>query len=193
MSPLVRFGNALGAGGLALVLALGFVFQFALHELPCPLCMLQRIAFALCGLGFVLNLRFGVQPNHYGLILLSALFGLVASGRQVLLHIVPGTGSYGSPIVGLHFYSWAFLLFLAIIAGVAILLVLSGTGRFDYSRSDAQAVARFVGFSRLMAYALIVLVFANAVASFLQCGPMECPDDPTGYWIVHHLPTFMLR
>ena len=193
MSLLVRFGNALGAGGLAFVLALGLVFQFALHELPCPLCNLQRVAFALCGLGFVLNLRFGAQPYHYGFVLLSALFGLAASGRQVLLHIVPGSGSYGSPILGMHFYSWALVLFLAVIAGSAILLVLSGTGRFDYHRSDALAAERFEGFPRLMAYVLIVMVFANALVTFAQCGPVECADDPAGYWIVQYLPNFMLR
>lgn len=191
MSPLVRFGNTLGAAGLAFVLVLAFAFQFALHELPCPLCILQRIAFALCGLGFVLNLRFGVQPNHYGLILLSALFGLAVSGRQILLHIVPGTGSYGSAILGLHFYSWAFILFLLIIGGVAVLLMLSGSGRFDYSRSDALAAARFVGLPRLMAYVLTVMVFASAVATFAQCGPIECADDPKSYWIVPYLPAFM--
>jgi len=192
MSPLVRFGNTLGAGGLALVLAVAFGLQFLLHELPCPLCLLQRVAIALCGLGFVLNLRLGAQPNHYGLVLLSALFGLVVSGRQVLLHVVPGTGAYGSAVLGLHLYSWGVLLFLAVIAGVAVLLIVSGTGRHDHHmRSDSQAAAQFSGFSRLMTLLLVVMIFANAVSAFAQCGPLECPDDPKSYWIVQHLPGFM--
>jgi disulfide bond formation protein DsbB len=106
MPPLVCFGNALGAGGLALVMAFAFVLQFLFDELPCPLCQLQRVAIVLCGFGFVLNLRLGPHPAHYGLVLIAALFGLAVSGRQVLLHIVPGSGSYGSAVFGLHLYSW---------------------------------------------------------------------------------------
>lgn len=191
MSPLVRFGNALGAGGLALALAAAFAMQFLRHELPCPLCQLQRVAIVLCGFGFVLNLRLGPQPAHYGLVLISALFGLVVSGRQVLLHIVPGSGSYGSAVFGLHLYSWGVLLFLAVIAGVAVLMVLSGSGRFDHIRSDAQAAGQFTGFSRLTANLLILMTLANAASAFAQCGPIECVDDPTGYWIAKYLPSFM--
>ena len=39
------------------------------------------------------------------------------------MHIAPGTGSYGAPLFGLHFYTWSFLLFAAVILGTAILLL----------------------------------------------------------------------
>lgn len=187
MTGLVRFGNALGALGMAAILVAGFGLQFMLNELPCPLCNLQRVAFALCGFGFLLNLRFGGQPGHYGLILLSALFGLAVAGRQTLLHIVPGTGSYGSAIFGMHFYSWAVILFLAVIAGVALLLVLSGAGRVEHGRSESLTAARFRGGARLIAYLLIAVTLANAAATFVQCGPIECPDDPKSYWLLQRL------
>lgn len=185
MVGLLRLGNIVGAGGLALVLLVAFVLQILLHELPCPLCTLQRIAFVLCGFGFLLNLRYGPQPANYGLTLLGALFGLAVSSRQVLLHIVPGTGAFGSPILGLHYYTWALLLYLAVIVGVAILLLLGGSGRYDHARSDSQAEAQFTGLTRLAAWFLIVMTFANAINSFVLCGPIECPDDPTGYWLFH--------
>jgi disulfide bond formation protein DsbB len=98
MASLVRLGNALGALGIALVLVVAFGMQFVFGELPCPLCSLQRVALVLCGMGFLLNLRFGVQPLHYGLSILAALFGVAVAGRQVLLHIVPGSGAYGSAL-----------------------------------------------------------------------------------------------
>src|SRR5258708_31261310 len=126
MGPLVRLGNAAGAAGIAVVLLVAFGLQFGLKELPCPLCNLQRVAFALCGLGFVLNLRFGGHPLHYGLSLLAALFGVAVAGRQVLLHIVPGTGAYGSTLFDIHLYTWSLLAFVAVIAGVALLLILGG-------------------------------------------------------------------
>jgi hypothetical protein len=70
-------------------------------------------------------------------------------------------------------------------------MLLSGSGRFDHVRSDAQAAAQFTGFSRLMSTLLIVMTLANAVATFALCGPVECPDSPIDYWIGRFLPVFM--
>lgn len=183
MAGLIRFGNALGAAGLALVLLVALLLQFALRELPCPICNLQRVAFVLCGFGFVLNLRYGAQPAHYGITLLGALFGVAASGRQVLMHIVPDTGSYGSPIFGMHYYTWALLLFVAVIAGVTLLMLVAGSGRFDHPRSDALAEAQFTGFARFAAWFLIVMTLVNAINSLVLCGPIDCPAEPDGYWL----------
>ena len=187
MGALVRLGNAAGAAGMAIILLIVFGLQFGLKELPCPLCNLQRVAFVLCGFGFLLNLRFGAQPLHYALILLAALFGLTVSGRQVLLHIMPGAGAYGSPMLGLHLYTWALVLFLAVIAAVSVLMML--TGRPEHHNTDHQATLRFRGVYRLAAYLLIAATLANAINSFVLCGPFECSDNPTDYWISRYLPT----
>src|SRR4029453_14022917 len=181
MASLVRLANALGAIGIAIVLLVAFGMQFVLAELPCPLCSLQRVALVLCGMGFLLNLRFGVQPLHYGLSILAALFGVAVAGRQVLLHIVPGTGAYGSALLGLHLYTWSLILFGAVIAGVALLMVVGGQP--DHDRSDHQAAMRFRGLSRFPAWLLIAVTLANALNSFVLCGPIECAPDPGGYWI----------
>ena len=187
MGPLARWGNAAGAAAIATILLIGFGLQFGLKELPCPLCNLQRVAFVLCGFGFLLNLRFGAQPLHYGRTLLGALFGLVASGRQVLMCIVPGSTAYGSSILGLHLYTWGLILFFAVVAVVALLMISSG--RPEHDRSDHQAAMRFRGLSKFAAYLLIAVTLANAANSFLQCGPLECTDNPTSYWISKYLPS----
>jgi hypothetical protein len=67
---------------------------------------LQRAALRPAEIGFLLNVRFGVAPAHYGVAILSAIGAGFASVRQVFGHIAPGTGSYGSPFLGLHFYTW---------------------------------------------------------------------------------------
>ena len=187
MASLVRLMNVLGVAGIAMVLLAAFAAQFALKELPCPLCELQRVAFVMCGFGFLLNVRFGSRSTHYGLILVGALFGVAASGRQVLLHIVPGTGAYGSPILGLHYYSWALLLFVVVIVAVCLLLILGGGDRAEHERFDARPAARFSGISRFAAYLLIVLTLANAAMSVVQCGFGECADNPTTYWLLQRL------
>src|SRR5437667_8060991 len=105
--------NALGLCGIALVLVAAFAGQILLGELPCPLCLLQRLLFATLAIGPILNIRFGPRPSHYAMSLLAAVVGAVASTRQVLLHILPGDAGYGSALLGYHYYSWALIGFVA--------------------------------------------------------------------------------
>ena len=86
--------NALGLYAVALVLAAAFAAQLLLDELPCPLCLLQRIQFALLAVGPVLNVRFGPRPSHYAASLLVAAAGAAFASRQILLHIMPGDPGY---------------------------------------------------------------------------------------------------
>src|SRR5258708_24045756 len=136
-----------------MILLVAFGLQFGLNEPPCPLCNLQRVAFVLCSFGFVLNLRFGVQPLHYGLSLLGALFGVVASGYQVLQHIAPGAAAYGSPLLGMRLDSWSLVLFFSVIAAVALLLMMSGPPRHD--RSGHHTAMRFRRHLRFAPYLLV--------------------------------------
>src|SRR6266851_10163559 len=91
--------NALGLYAVALVLVIAFAAQLWLNEFPCPLCLLQRIQFALLAVGPILNLRYGPRPSHYALSLLTAAAGAAFAMRQVLLHIMPGDPGYGSALL----------------------------------------------------------------------------------------------
>ena len=173
---LIQLANELALLGIGGVLIAAYAFQLALNELPCPLCMLQRVAFCAVAFGFLLNVRFGPRASHYGVVLLGAVFGMAASGRQVLLHIVPGSGAYGSPFLGLHFYTWAFVLFGVTTLATAVLLVMQ-------PEDQAEAAAPTGRLPKLAIGCAIGLTLANAVTTFLQCGPIECIDDPVRYWI----------
>ena len=77
----------LGAGG---ILCIGLLVEFALGLAPCPLCMMQRIWFALTGIvawiGLSHNPRWGIYP------LVSALCAMVGGGfaiRQLWLQSLP--------------------------------------------------------------------------------------------------------
>ena len=111
--------NALGLYGVALVLAIAFGAQLWLHELPCPLCLLQRMQFAMLAIGPILNIRFGPRPSHYGISLLAALLGAAVAARQIFLHILPGDPGFGSALFGYHYYTWAFIGFTAAIVLIA--------------------------------------------------------------------------
>lgn len=169
--------NILGLAGICGVLAFAFAWQLAFDEIPCPLCLLQRVGFVLVGTGFLMNVRFGSSPLHYGVILISALAGAFAAGRQTLLHIAPLDTGYGSPFLGLHFYTWAFIAFMATIAYCAVLLMIDRDQRMTSSSHPGTL-------ARLMMWLFLALVTANAASTLLECGFGACPDNPTGYlWL----------
>jgi disulfide bond formation protein DsbB len=97
--------NALGLYAIALILLVAFGAQLILHELPCPLCLLQRIQFAMLAVGPILNVRFGPRPSHYAVSLLTAAAGAAFASRQILLHVMPGDLGYGSALLGYHYYT----------------------------------------------------------------------------------------
>src|SRR2546425_10150339 len=88
--------NTLGLYAVALVLVIAFAAQLLLNELPCPLCLLQRIQFAMLAVGPILNLRFGARPTYYALARSAAMAVTALARRQMLRHIVHGDLGSGS-------------------------------------------------------------------------------------------------
>lgn len=173
--------NALGLYGIALVLTVAFAAQLLLSELPCPLCLLQRIQFAMLAIGPILNIRFGPRPGHYSLSLLAACMGAVVSGRQVLLHIMPGDAGYGSALLGYHYYTWAFIGFAGAIVLIAIVLL------FDRQFRD-DVVAPVGPFARAAVWLVIGLTALNVASTVLECGFAACDDDPMSYKLLKRGP-----
>jgi disulfide bond formation protein DsbB len=161
--------------GLSAVLLVAFYYQFALGELPCPLCALQRVGFIVAGVALMLNLRSGYSPAHYGLVLLTSVAAGAASLRQIALHVVPGSGSYGSALFGWHFYTWAFVAYGALVAYVGAMLLLAPAPQ----AGERTPRPGFV--TRLACVLLVVLAAANAAAFLLECGFGPCPDNPVRY------------
>ena len=169
--------NALSLYAVALVLAAAFAAQLVLHELPSPLCLLQRILFAMLAIGPILNIRFGPRPSHYALSLLAAVAGGVASTRQVLLHIMPGDTGYGSALLGYHYYTWALIGFIAAIVLLAAVLL------FDRQFEDDGVALQPTGglFAQAAVWLVIGLTSLNVISTLLECGFGACADNPTIY------------
>jgi disulfide bond formation protein DsbB len=179
-SDLSRLLNALGLIAVDTVLVLAFIDQLWFRDLPCPLCILQRAGFIAAGFGLALNLLFGPRPSHYGVTILGAALGAAMSMRQILIHVVPGTGSYGNAIFGLHLYTWAFIAFALMIVGCAILL-------FDNRQfSRPEPWSQRLSVLPLTAFVtFFVLAVGNVLSTLLICGAGFCPDNPTDYLIFH--------
>lgn len=174
-----RFAFSLNTLALTLitaVLAGAFIEQLVVGELPCPLCLLQRAGLIAVGLGFMLNLRFGIYPLHYGVVLFSALVGAGTSMRQILLHIAPGDPGFSKALFGFHMYTWSFVTFVCVMIGVAFLLCLMKPGA-----SPERPRGRLSG---MVCFSFLLIIAANLVSTLLECGFTQCPDDPTRYeWL----------
>jgi disulfide bond formation protein DsbB len=169
--------NALGLYAIAAVLAAAFAAQLLLHELPCPLCLLQRIQFAMLAVGPILNIRHGPRPSHYAVSLLAAIAGAAFATRQVLLHILPGDPGYGSALFGYHYYTWALIGFCVAIVAIAAVLLFDSQFKAD----DAAAPANAGAFARVAIWLAIALTAANVVSTLVECGFGACPDNPVDY------------
>jgi disulfide bond formation protein DsbB len=173
--------NALSLYAVALVLAVAFAAQLLLHELPCPLCLLQRIQFAVLAIGPIMNIRWGPRPGHYALSLLAAAVGAAFSTRQILLHIMPGDAGYGTALLGYHYYSLALIGFAAAIVLLAAILL------FDRQFEADSATPYAAGaFASIAVWLVIALTTLNVVSTLLECGFGACAEDPIFYRLLKH-------
>ena len=169
--------NALSLCAVALVLAAAFAAQLVLRELPCPLCLLQRLQFAVLVIGPILNVRFGPRPSHYALSLLAAVAGAAFSTRQVLLHIMPGEAGYGTALFGYHYYTWALIGFAAAIVLLAAILLFDRQFEQDTTAEQPAPGA----FAASAVWLVIGLTALNLVSTLLECGFGACADNPVVY------------
>lgn len=166
------------------VLLGAFVVQFVGDEYPCPLCLLQRMAMMLAVMGPAWMIAIGYRRNEitpnmftraFGLTVLASLLGGAISIRQILLHIDPGDVGYGSPVFGLHLYTWALLVFVALLLDAGIHLT--------FIRSDVPIEPRHPSIlSKLVLGIFGLVILANAFAAFAEAGfHLYLPDNPTSY------------
>lgn len=193
LSPeLARVLNFAGMVGMLGVLAGAYAYQFTERQLPCTLCLMQRVGMLGVAAGAALNLRFGPKPRYYGICLLSAVFGLLVSVRQTLLHINPYFDTatreptlesttnppFGSPVLGLHLYVWGLIVFSAAILAVGVALLFGSQFRRP-TGPEPRWLAHLV---RIGAVLLVVLATAETLSTFAECGPHACPDDGRWDW-----------
>ena len=172
--------NVLSLYAVALVLAAAFAAQLLLSELPCPLCLLQRIQFAMLAVGPILNVRFGPRPSHYALSLFAACAGAAFAMRQVLLHIMPGDPGFGTALFGYHYYTWALIGFAAAIVSISAMLLFDR--QFENDRTPDQATP--TAFASVAVWIVIGLVALNVASTLLMCGFGACADDPVVYEVL---------
>jgi len=169
--------NILEALFVIAILITAYYFQFAYKEIPCPLCLLQRIGFLGIAFGLLLNVRVGIKPIHYGIAIISGLYTQFVSGRQILLHITPGSGHYGTAIFGIHLYTWSFIAASALILSCVALLIFHN----KLTRIKMKHCRLNSAVSTTLLLLMTLIAFSNIITTYLECGISQCPDNPTKY------------
>lgn len=162
------------------ILTAAMVMQYVYRELPCPLCLLQRVAlFGVC-FGIMQNFRHGFSYRNTGYSLLFVIFLLIVATRQTLLDIYPRPGHayIGSAIFGLHMPVWSIVIALALLTAYAVKLAVLGGDQHlrDY---DAKSFPVVCGLANVLTFYVIALCLINLVSVIVQCGLGQC--HTTGY------------
>ena len=187
-----RLLNFIGMLGMLFVALSAYWYQFSKQELPCTLCLMQRVAMLGVAFGAAMNLKFGPKPRHYGICLISAVFGGLVSFRQTLLHINPyfdkDTGQptldasanppFGEPVLGLHLYVWGLIVFTVAVLAVGIVVLFPDQWKTPPSPSPRSMVVLTTAGVIIMA----VVASAEALTTFAECGPGACPNDGDWNW-----------
>lgn len=174
-TTIVQFLNMIGLIGICLSLSIAFYYQLVKYELPCPLCLLQRVGLIISGFGFLFNLCFSIKNAHYGMVVFGCILTGIMASRQVFLHITPGDIGYGSALLGLHFYTWALIASVITIAAVAVLMAISDLNISSRSMSVSPV------FIRVAIWLFVLIIAANLMSTILECGSGQCADNPTLY------------
>jgi disulfide bond formation protein DsbB len=157
---------------MAAILTAAMALQYYGGEIPCPLCLLQRVAmFGVC-FGIIRHFRDGYSTRNDGFCMLFALLLLIISARQTLLDIFPRPGHdyVGSAVLGLHMPVWSVVIAAVILLAFAIKLAVLG-GEYPREPQSSQAIGRF---ARLLSLYVISICLINFASVVVQCGVEAC-------------------
>ncbi|MFD9477692.1 MULTISPECIES: disulfide bond formation protein B [Streptomyces] len=177
---------ALGWSG---VVCAGLYHQFGRGDIPCPLCLVQRMFMLLAALGAAYVIRSALitgtvtgraYMTGWGLSLVAAIGGSFASWRQTMLHILPGAKGYGSEVLGLHLYVWAWILFQLSVVAIGVALAFAHVTADRAVPAVRPGALRTAGMCALWFLGMVIAV--NLLVVFLEEGfHWFLPDTPNRY------------
>jgi disulfide bond formation protein DsbB len=168
-----KIANILGLIFVCGVLIITADAQWRHHDLPCPLCLMQRLCFIAIGLSMCLNLKEGIKTSHYGVMTLAAILGLIIALRQTSLHLAPNDPGYGQIFLGFHMYIWSAITFTIILGLVGVGLLLEkgfSNNKHPMNRWQLILITLF-----------LCLILANGISTLVECEALVCKDPP-----LHH-------
>jgi len=168
MVKLQNFFNVLFIFVLAAVLCAAYGYQIIKQEEPCPLCLLQRLGMIGIACALLMNLRFGIKVEHYGLAILSALLGRLVSLRQIELHVCPDFPKFGEPVLGFDLYVWAFIVFTCSVFACAVLLIIYGYNK------NKEYIPSWGVLEKFAFWVVTLITLGNVIVTLIDCGLSAC-------------------
>ncbi len=165
---------------IVLILTTAMALQYVWGELPCPLCLLERVALFGVAFGILQNLRGPFNDRNTGISLIFAILLLVVSVRQTLLDIYPRPGHeyIGTAVLGLHMPVWSVVIALCLLTAFALRLAVLG-GDAHMRAHPVGSFGFLVRPVQVLGLAVLGLCAVNTLSVLVQCGLGEC--HTTGY------------
>ncbi len=146
---------------------LGAVMLGVLHgDSPCILCWAERTGMILIALTGLFVVRYGPRPRYLGMAVLLGVWGVYMSLRHSGLHMARDVGQgFSAPILGVHTYIWALVIYAIALAVIGVLLL------FVREIAPAEGAREPGRVGRFATGLFVVVVAANALQAFASTGP----------------------
>ena len=146
---------------------LGAVLLGALQgDSPCILCWAERTGMILIALAGLFVVRYGPRPRYLGMAILLGVWGVYMSLRHSGLHVARDVGQgFSAPILGVHTYIWALVIYVIALVVIGILLL------FVREIAPAEGAREPGRVGRFATVLFVVVVAANALQAFASTGP----------------------
>lgn len=157
---------------IAAILTAAMVIQYSGGEIPCQLCLLQRIAMFGVFFGIILQFRHSFSYCNTGLSMIFSLFLLILSVRQTLNDIYPRPGHeyIGSVVFGLHMPVWSVLIAVSLLIAFALQLII--WGRSVPLSLTSNPLLRAL--ATILCLYVVAIGAVNFISVGVQCGFGEC-------------------
>jgi disulfide bond formation protein DsbB len=157
---------------LAGILTAAMAIQFVEGDIPCPLCLLERVAMFGCCFGLIHQLRSGGSQRGVGIGLVFSVLLLLISARQTLLDLFPRPGHayVGGAVFGVHMPVWSVFIAVALLLGFAVRLAIFGGPRVA-PEAEVSTLRRL---THGLGLYVITICGINCLSVLIQCGFGEC-------------------
>ncbi|MBP9722190.1 MAG: disulfide bond formation protein B [Gammaproteobacteria bacterium] len=165
---------------IMVVIITAMYFQYFDSELPCPLCLCQRLCFLGVAYAAIMHFKGFNRLKYTGIGLLFTALLLAVSIKQSLLDIcgTKGHAWVGSAFFGIHMPIWSFLIsmFILLLLAFDLIFLTKNTNQNSDEYPDLKLCAT------ILSWIIVGLCAINFISVFIQCGISAC--HTTGYTLL---------
>jgi len=161
------------------IITITLMQQFGYGLAPSYLGTVQRAALIGVAVGPILNLLWGMSPQHYAVSLFAAMIGGLSSGLQ-MLQGAQGTLTLdpNDIIIGLPIYEWALIVFVgAMVAIGCMLLWIKSWAAWDHGITNHRSPSRAIAYMTIIWLAMYLVLII--IQTLVSCGVSECQANPS--------------